>query len=127
VIKSFSDSPLQNLIHVELVKNSNLVGLFLVWIIFCWQDFAALKIKSINIFIPYFHQVKFQFFHPCPLDGESTHSNILYKWKHQVEHHPSKTSDYFQLLFLEVCESVWILYELNLVDEQHIGSKKKKK
>jgi hypothetical protein len=22
---------------------------------------------------------------------------------------------------LEVCESVWILYELNLVDEQHIG------
>jgi hypothetical protein len=37
-----------------------------------------------------------------------------------VEHHPSKTSDFLLLLFLEVCESVWILYELNLVDEQHI-------
>jgi hypothetical protein len=38
----------------------------------------------------------------------------------QVEHHPSKTSDFLLLLFLEVCESVWILDELNLVDEQHI-------
>jgi hypothetical protein len=56
------------------------------------------------------------------MDSVNIVNNILYKWKHQVEHHPSKTSNFLLLLFLEV---VKVFGELNLVDEQHIGGHEK--
>jgi hypothetical protein len=83
------------------MKNSNLVGLLLVWYYSDLEQLGASK-NQVNKYFPCFHQVKFHFVHECPLNDENTDSNNLYKWKHQVEHHPSKTSDFLLLLFLEV-------------------------